>query len=100
MWAREHLAPTYLGESIKVPHGTVEAKERVLKTGVMFCQYPQGVLFGEDDVARLVIGISARNNKYIQVIASLTNALDNEKLAHITSVQEVLDLLFGSPATA
>ena len=106
MLAREQLTPTYLGESIAVPHGTVEAKDRVLKTGVVFCQYPQGVLFGEDadDVARLVIGIAARNNEHIQVITSLTNALDDEsvieKLAHTTNVQEVLDLLSGSPATA
>ncbi|CAK6487919.1 PTS system mannitol-specific EIICBA component [Pantoea sp. Nvir] len=106
MLAREKLTPTYLGESIAVPHGTVEAKDRVLKTGVVFCQYPQGVLFGDDadDVARLVIGIAARNNEHIQVITSLTNALDDEsvieKLAHTTSVQEVLDLLSGSPAAA
>jgi len=99
MLEREKLTPTYLGESIAVPHGTVEAKDRVLKTGVVFCQYPAGVLFGEeaDDVARLVIGIAARNNEHIQVITSLTNALDDdsviEKLANTTSVQDVLDLL-------
>lgn len=63
MLEREKLTPTYLGESIAVPHGTVEAKDRVLKTGVVFCQYPAGVRFGEeeDDIARLVIGIAARN---------------------------------------
>jgi len=101
MLDREKLTPTYLGESIAVPHGTVEAKDRVLKTGVVFCQYPQGVRFGEeeDDIARLVIGIAARNNEHIQVITSLTNALDDEsvieKLAVTTSVQDVLDLLAG-----
>ncbi len=80
MLEREKLTPTYLGESIAVPHGTVEAKDRVLKTGVVFCQYPAGVRFGEeeDDIARLVIGIAARNNEHIQVITSLTNALDDE----------------------
>ncbi|ATZ13141.1 PTS mannitol transporter subunit IICBA [Erwinia amylovora] len=101
MLAREELTPTYLGESIAVPHGTVEAKDRVLKTGVVFCQYPAGVHFGEEpeDIARLVIGIAARNNEHIQVITSLTNALDDEKviarLASTTDVQEVLDLLSG-----
>jgi PTS system mannitol-specific IIC component len=91
MLEREKLTPTYLGESIAVPHGTVEAKDRVLKTGVVFCQYPQGVRFGEeeDDIARLVIGIAARNNEHIQVITSLTNALDDEtvieRLANTTS---------------
>ena len=99
MLEREKLTPTYLGESIAVPHGTVEAKDRVLKTGVVFCQYPQGVRFGEeeDDIARLVIGIAARNNEHIQVITSLTNALDDEtvieRLANTNSVEEVLALL-------
>ena len=73
----------------------------MLKTGVVFCQYPQGVRFGEeeDDIARLVIGIAARNNEHIQVITSLTNALDDEsvieRLAHTDSVDEVLALLSG-----
>jgi len=104
MLEREKLTPTYLGESIAVPHGTVDAKDRVLKTGVVFCQYPQGVRFGEeeDDIARLVIGIAARNNEHIQVITSLTNALDDEsvieRLANTNSVQEVLELLTGQPA--
>lgn len=104
MLDREKLTPTYLGESIAVPHGTVEAKDRVLKTGVVFCQYPEGVRFGEeeDDIARLVIGIAARNNEHIQVITSLTNALDDEsvieRLAHTTSVDEVLELLAGKKA--
>ncbi|EEQ03714.1 Mannitol-specific phosphotransferase enzyme IIA component [Yersinia rohdei ATCC 43380] len=101
MLDREKLTSTYLGESIAVPHGTIEAKDRVLKTGVVFCQYPAGVRFGEeeDEVARLVIGIAARNNEHIQVITSLTNALDDEsvieRLSKTTSVQEVLDLLGG-----
>ena len=104
MLDREKLTSTYLGESIAVPHGTIEAKDRVLKTGVVFCQYPEGVRFGEDedDVARLVIGIAARNNEHIHVITSLTNALDDEsvieRLTHTTSVEEVLALLKGNKA--
>ncbi|NPE56455.1 PTS mannitol transporter subunit IICBA [Dickeya dadantii] len=105
MLEREKLTSTYLGESIAVPHGTIAAKDRVLKTGVVFCQYPQGVRFGddEDDVARLVIGIAARNNEHVQVITNLTSALDDEsiieRLANTENVQDVLDLLSGkSPA--
>lgn len=104
MLEREQLTSTYLGESIAVPHGTIEAKDRVLRTGVVFCQYPQGVRFGdeEDEVARLVIGIAARNNEHIQVITSLTNALDDDnviqRLAHTTRVEDVLDLLGGKKA--
>ncbi|MEA9389962.1 PTS mannitol transporter subunit IICBA [Acerihabitans sp. TG2] len=99
MMDRERLTSTYLGESIAVPHGTIEAKDKVLRTGVVFCQYPDGVRFGDeaDDIARLVIGIAARNNEHIQVITSLTNALDDEaviaRLTNTTEVEEVLALL-------
>lgn len=102
MCRRCWTAKTDLDLSRRVHRGTArhhEAKDRVLKTGVVFCQYPEGVRFGEDedDVARLVIGIAARNNEHIQVITSLTNALDDEtvieRLAKTTSVDEVLALL-------
>ncbi len=101
MLAREQLTSTYLGESIAVPHGTIEAKDRVLKTGIVFCQYPAGIRWGddEDDVARLVIGIAARNNEHINVITKLTTALDEDgvidRLANTTSVDEVLSILRG-----
>lgn len=104
MLAREALTTTYLGESIAVPHGTVEAKDRVLRTGIVICQYPEGVRFGDepDDVARLVIGIAARNNEHVQVIARLANALDDkdviERLTQTNSVQEILQILSGEQA--
>lgn len=104
MLERERLTPTWLGESIAVPHGTIAAKDKVLQTGVVFCQYPQGVRFGEheDDIARLVIGIAARNNEHIQVISSLTSALDDEaiiaRLCTTQSVREVLEVL-AKPVT-
>ncbi len=101
MLAREQLTSTYLGESIAVPHGTIEAKDRVLKTGIVFCQYPAGIRWGdeEDDAARLVIGIAARNNEHINVITKLTTALDEDgvidRLANTSSVEEVLSILRG-----
>lgn len=101
MLAREQLTSTYLGESIAVPHGTIEAKDRVLKTGIVFCQYPAGIRWGddEDDSARLVIGIAARNNEHINVITKLTTALDEDgvidRLATTNSVEEVLQIIRG-----
>jgi PTS system mannitol-specific IIC component len=65
---------------------------------------PTGVQFGDepDDVARLVIGIAARNNEHVQVIARLANALDDkdviERLTQTSSVQEILQILSGEQA--
>ncbi|MCI5763233.1 MAG: PTS mannitol transporter subunit IICBA, partial [Actinobacillus porcinus] len=99
MFEREKLVSTYLGEGVAVPHGTIEAKDAVLKTGVVVCQYPAGVRFtdDEDGVAKLVIGIAARNNEHIQVVSAITNALDSEEaielLTSTNDVNKVLELL-------
>lgn len=99
MLERERLTSTFLGESIAVPHGTIEAKDDVITTGIVFCQYPAGVKFGEEehDQARIVIGIAARNNEHLDVIAKLTNALDDPKiiaqLATTCNIEEVLTIL-------
>lgn len=73
---------------------------RVLKTGVVVCQYPEGVKFNEDEedsIAKLVIGIAAKNNEHLQVVSAITNALDNEDAIRILSetddVEKVLALL-------
>lgn len=99
MFEREKLVPTYLGESIAVPHGTVEAKDKVRETGIVICQYREGVQFtdDEDDVAKLVIGIAAKNDEHIQVITTITNALDDpdaiDILTQTNDVNEVLKIL-------
>ncbi|WP_343183046.1 PTS mannitol transporter subunit IICBA [Buchnera aphidicola (Neophyllaphis podocarpi)] len=99
MLEREKLAPTWLGESIALPHGTISAKDKILNTGIIFCQFPKGVQFGEniDDIAHLVIGIAARNNEHVMVVSSLTNALDNEniikELSNTKDSNRVLEIL-------
>src|SRR5699024_4719270 len=101
MLEREKLVSTYLGEGVAVPHGTIEAKDAVLKTSIVFCQYPDGVRFTdeEDCVAKLVIGIAARNNEHIQVVTAIINALDSEEaintLPTTDDVEKVLALLKG-----
>lgn len=80
MHDREALVSTYLGESIAVPHGTIETKKHVLKTGIVFCQFPEGIQWGDDDddIAKQVIGIAAQGDEHIQVITAITNALDDD----------------------
>lgn len=99
MLDREKIASTWLGESVALPHGTIQSKDSILKTGIIFCQFPKGVHFGEnaDDIAYIVIGIAAKNNEHIMVVSNITNALDDKevilKLSTTKSVKEVLSYL-------
>ncbi|MBZ2279753.1 PTS sugar transporter subunit IIA, partial [Buchnera aphidicola] len=78
MLEREKISSTWLGESIALPHGTIKSKDSILKTGIIFCQFPQGVQFGDDidDIAKIVIGVAAKNNEHIMIVSNITNALD------------------------
>ncbi|MEZ9133804.1 PTS mannitol transporter subunit IICBA [Vibrio breoganii] len=101
MLAREELVSTYLGESIAVPHGTIEAKQYVESTGIVFCQFPEGIQWGEDEdnVAKMVIGIAAQGDEHIQVITAITNSLDDEEAVELlkttSNPQDVLNILNG-----
>lgn len=102
MFAREELVSTYLGESISVPHGTIEAKKHVKKTGIVFCQYPEGIQWGddEDDVAKMVVGIAAQGDEHNLVLMAITNSLDDEEaielLKSTSNPEDVLRILNGN----
>lgn len=99
MFAREELVSTYLGESIAVPHGTIEAKQYVQKTGIVFCQYPEGIQWGEDedDIAKMVIGIAAQGDEHNMVLMAITNSLDDEeaveRLQNTSNPADVLNII-------
>ncbi|CAL4325926.1 PTS system mannitol-specific EIICBA component [Buchnera aphidicola (Protaphis terricola)] len=96
MLEREKITSTWLGEHIALPHGTIQAKDSILKTGIIFCQFPNGVHFGDDinDIAYIVIGVAAKNNEHVMVVSKITSALDNKevinKLSKTKNIQEVL----------
>jgi len=96
MVTREGIVTTYVGQGLAIPHGTNEAKHEVLKTGVVVCQYPEGIRFGTepDEVAYLVVGIAAQNNEHVSVMSSLARALDDEhlisRLASAMNPEEIL----------
>jgi PTS system mannitol-specific IIC component len=96
MLQREELATTYLGTGIAIPHGTSEAKEKILKTGMVVLQYPQGVWFGNEK-AHLVIGIAAQGNEHIDILARLSSSLDDgqllQKLVTTTDKRFILETL-------
>jgi len=79
MQQREEIVSTYLGNGISLPHGTNEAKEFVLRTGLAVAQFPDGVPWGEEP-AHLVIGLAATSDEHLRVLARLGTILGDEEL--------------------
>jgi phosphocarrier protein FPr len=79
MHAREAIISTYLGNGIALPHGTGEAQDSILGTGLAVVQFPEGVSWG-DDHARLVIGLAARSEEHIGILSRLAGVLEDAEL--------------------
>ena len=99
MLAREQQTSTCLGNGIAIPHGTLDTRSMVKKTGVQVFQFPQGIEWGEGNIAYVVIGIAARSDEHLSLLRQLTHVLSDEdtaaKLAKITDIAEFRAILMG-----
>ena len=99
MLAREQQTSTFLGNGIAIPHGTLDTRSMVKKTGVQVFQFPQGIEWGEGNITYVVIGIAARSDEHLSLLRQLTHVLSDEdtaaKLAKITDVAEFRAILMG-----
>ena len=78
MLNRETSMSTSLGVGVAIPHGMDENRDQVLQTGISVLQLVEGVEWEENDKVYLVIGIAARGEEHVGVLANLAEAIDNE----------------------
>ncbi|CAM3442218.1 phosphoenolpyruvate--protein phosphotransferase [Paracidovorax anthurii] len=95
---REKVANTFLGEGLAIPHGMVEDKHLVRRTGLAVLQVPAGVRWGDDaKQARLVVAIAAASDEHIQVLRRLTRVMRDgalmQRLATTADAQEIVRAL-------
>lgn len=76
---REKQSTTYLGNYVAIPHGTVEGKQEIEKTGIVIFQYPEGIDFGNGNIAYFLIGIAAKSNEHIEIISHLSDVIEDEE---------------------
>lgn len=99
MLAREQQTSTFLGNGIAIPHGTTDTRDQVLKTGVQVFQFPEGVTWGDGQVAYVAIGIAASSDEHLGLLRQLTHVLSDdsvaEQLKSATTAEELRALLMG-----
>jgi phosphocarrier protein FPr len=104
MLGREQQANTFLGNGIAIPHGMLKDKEAIRSTGVAVLQVPQGVVWNGEDKARLVVGIAARSDEHIAILAALTDVLGDpatvDVLATTSNPDEIIRRLSPNGAAA
>lgn len=99
MLERERHTSTSMGEGFAIPHGTDESRRWILETKLAFLQFPGGVDWGDDEVT-VCLGIAARGDEHVGLLARLAEVLVvPEQAARLRSVERVEDVLaiLGSP---
>lgn len=98
MLKREEISTTYIGNDIAIPHGTENAKNEVLESGISVIQVPKGVDFNGEK-ARVIFGIAGKDNTHLEILANiaiLCSDMENvEKIVAATTKDEILALLGG-----
>jgi phosphoenolpyruvate-protein phosphotransferase len=78
MLGREKQTATYLGNGIAIPHGLRSDASMIRRTAIAVAQFPDGVYWSATEKVYLVIGIAAKSDEHIQVLANLTGILQDE----------------------
>lgn len=96
MLERERSVSTFVGEGVAIPHGTLAARDLVLRDALCVVQYPDGVDWHGEDV-RTCIGIAAAGEGHVPILAALAEILMEperaDALRRASSTDEVLALL-------
>ncbi|AOT99946.1 MULTISPECIES: PTS sugar transporter subunit IIA [Bacillus] len=71
MFEREETSSTFMGNFIAIPHGTEDAKDEVLHSGISVIQIPNGVEYGEGNTAKVVFGIAGKNNEHLDILSNI-----------------------------
>lgn len=82
MLGREQQANTYLGNGIAIPHGMGQDRELIRRTGIAVLQVADGVAWKDGEQARLLIGIAARSDEHLTLLANLVDVLGDEAVAN------------------
>ena len=97
MLGRELQANTYLGNGIAIPHGMGKDRELIQRTGIAVAQFPDGVEWRPGETVRLVVGIAAKSDEHLTILANLVDVLDDadkaQRLAQTNDPREIITAL-------
>jgi len=84
MMRRENVSNTFLGHGVAIPHGMVEDRHLIHKTGIAVIQIPEGLEWNEGQTVKLVVAIAAQSDEHITLLRRLTRLMqDQDKLSQL-----------------
>lgn len=97
MKEREKDVTTYIGNGIAIPHGMSEYIKYIKKSGIVIAQYPEGVDFGDGNIAYIVIGIAGKGDEHLEILSKIALTCQYEenveRLKNSKTKKEIIDIL-------
>src|SRR3954468_3389484 len=79
MFEREESVSTYMGNAVAIPHGTNDSKQWIERSGLSIITVPEGVEYGNGDVAKLVIGIAGKGDEHLDILSRISTVVSEEE---------------------
>ncbi|EGQ1671570.1 PTS sugar transporter subunit IIA [Staphylococcus pseudintermedius] len=78
---REQIVSTFMGNALAIPHGTDEAKNEVIASGLSLLQIPEGLLWNGEAV-KVVIGIAGKDGEHLDLLSQIAMTFSEEENIH------------------
>ncbi|GAB0240572.1 PTS sugar transporter subunit IIA [Staphylococcus pseudintermedius] len=78
---REQIVSTFMGNALAIPHGTDEAKDEVIASGLSLLQIPEGLLWNGEEV-KVVIGIAGKDGEHLDLLSQIAMTFSEEENIH------------------
>ncbi|MDQ0060302.1 PTS sugar transporter subunit IIA [Paenibacillus harenae] len=96
MIEREEDLSTYIGGSLAMPHGTNASKTLIRSTGMAILTVPDGVDFGGDEPAQLIIGLAAVGDDHLNILTNVAMLVSEEedmrRILNASSEEELISI--------
>jgi PTS system mannitol-specific IIA component len=96
MIEREDALSTYIGGGLAMPHGTNDSKALIRSTGLAILIVPDGVDFGGDEPAQLIIGLAAVGDDHLSILTGVAMLVseeeDMQRILNAASEEELISI--------
>lgn len=79
MFEREQSVSTFMGNAVAIPHGTNDSKDSVLRSGLSIITAPDGVDYGDGNVAKLIVGIAGKGGEHLEILSRIALVVSEEE---------------------
>ncbi|AHY45637.1 Mannitol/fructose-specific phosphotransferase system IIA domain [Rubrobacter radiotolerans] len=79
MFEREASVSTFMGNGVAIPHGTNDSKDSVARSGLSIITVPNGVDYGDGNVAKLIVGIAGKGGEHLDILQKIALVVSEEE---------------------